>query len=339
MITVAESLPIIRTSERRDFKRCPQRWWWTWRDGLKSHDTARALWFGTGIHLALEHFYAPGGLKRGRDPIKVWRNYAADDGLITMPSGQVNDVTGTPEYVQALTLGEDMLSGYFEHYGKDPHVYVLAAEKDFQMIIPGRKAGTDACVYAGKWDLLWRDETDNALWLSDHKTARDLSVKHLTLDDQAGSYWALAGQFLRANKLIGPKEMLKGIEYNILRKYSPPIDDRPMDENGLRLNMNGSISKRQPKGMDYRYLRERVHRTAKERQSQIRRIAVEAEAMDRMRNDRELLYKNPTSDCSWDCSFFLLCELHERQSDYEEYKSMAYRVEDPYADHREAVML
>jgi hypothetical protein len=137
--------------------------------------------------------------------------------------------------------------------------------------------------------------------------------------------------------LIGPKENLKGIEYNILRKYSPPVDDRPMDENGLRLNKDGTVSKRQPKGMDYRYLRERVHRTAKERQSQIQRIAVEAAAMDRMRHHPELLFKNPTSDCAWDCGHFLMCELHERQSDYEEYKSMAYHVEDPYADHREAV--
>ena len=331
------ALPIIRTSERRDFKRCPQRWWWTWREGLRPNETARALWFGTGIHLALEHFYAPGGLKRGRNPIKVWRDYAADDGAVTMPSGQVNDVTGTPEYVEALRLGEDMLSGYFDCYGKDPHVFVLAVEKDFQLQIPARTGGGFACIYTGKWDLLWRDERDNALWLSDHKTARDLSVKHLTLDDQAGSYWALAGQYLRAHELIGPKENLKGIEYNILRKYSPPMDDRPIDQDGNRLNKDGTISKRQPKGMDYRYLRERVHRTARERQSQIKRIAVEAESMDRMRHDPELLYKNPTQDCTWDCSHFLMCELHERQADYQDYKALAYHVEDPYADHREAV--
>lgn len=331
-------VPIIRTSERSTFKRCPQRWWWGWREGLKpAGPEAHALWFGTGIHAVLEHWYGPGGTKRGRNPLRVWRDYARDGGYVMLPSGEMNDQSERPEYVKALDLGEAMLSGYFDLYGNDDHVYVLAVEHPFQMDIPNRDGSGTACHYAGKWDLLWRDLRDESLWLTDHKTARDLSTKHLTLDDQAGSYWALAAQFLRAQGSIGPKEQLKGIEYNILRKYVPPEDDRPVDENGMRLNKDGSVSKRQPKGMDYRFLRERVHRTAKERQSQIMRIAVEAENMQRMREDPGLVFKNPTRDCSWDCSFFNMCELHERQSDWREFKAMAFIQQDPYADHRDAI--
>lgn len=330
--------PIIRTSERHDFKRCPQRWWWAWREGLKPVGADSApLWFGTGIHLAMEHFYGPGGAKRGKDMLKVWRDYARDGGTVKMRSGEMNDPTQQPEWVDALKMGEDMLTGYMEMYGSDSHVHVLAVEHPFQITIPSRSTKDPSCVYAGKWDLLWRDLRDDSLWLTDHKTAADMSTKHLTLDDQAGSYWALAAQFLRAQGSIGPKDRLKGIEYNILRKYAVPEDDRPMDADGMRLNKDGSVSKKQPKPLDYRYKRERVHRTAREQASQIQRIAVEAEAMEWMREDPDRLYKTPTRDCSWDCSFFNMCELQERQADWQEFKSMAFKQVDPYADHREAV--
>lgn len=330
------NLPIIRTSERHDFKRCPQRWWWGWREGLKPVQEKQALWFGTGIHLALEHFYSPLGTKRGRHPLNIWRGYARDESITVMPSGVVDDANDKPTYVSAVQLGVDMLTGYFDLYGRDEHIHVLAVEHPFQITIPGTDKG-EACLYAGKWDLLWRDLRDESLWLTDHKTAKDLSTNHLTLDDQAGSYWALAGQFLRSSGAIGPKERLKGIEYNILRKYSPPEDDRPVDADGMRLNKDGSVSKKQPKTLEYRYKRERVHRTAREQASQISRIAVEAEAMDRMRHDKSLLYKSPTRDCTWDCNFFQMCELQERQSDWETFRDMAFRVEDPYADHRNKV--
>lgn len=325
------ALPIIRTSERRDFKRCPQRWWWGWREGLKPVDTKQALWFGTGIHLVLEHHYGAGGLKRGRTPMKVWREYMKDQALFTMPSGRVVDEGAKPEYVDATKLGEDMLTGYFDLYGKDEHIYVLGAEVPFQIEIPGR------AVYAGTWDLLWRDERDNGLWVTDHKTAATLDTKHLTLDDQAGSYWALAGPYLRGTGAIGPKERLKGIEYNMLRKYSPPEDDRPVNADGMRLNKDGSVSKRQPKSLDYRYKRERVHRTAVEQRTQIERIDVEAQHMDLFRANKNLLYKNPTRDCAWDCAFFNMCELHERGADWGEFRDMAFVVQDPYADHRYAL--
>jgi len=55
---VSNRVPILRTSERRSFKRCPQQWAWAWRQGLRPNGfTANALWFGSGIHLALAERY------------------------------------------------------------------------------------------------------------------------------------------------------------------------------------------------------------------------------------------------------------------------------------------
>lgn len=44
--------------------------------------------------------------------------------------------------------------------------------------------------------------------------------------------------------------------------------------------------------------------------------------------------KNPTMDCSWDCSFLNMCQLHSAGEDWEEYRDAAYHTkEDRYADH------
>lgn len=46
------------------------------------------------------------------------------------------------------------------------------------------------------------------------------------------------------------------------------------------------------------------------------------------------LTKNPTMDCSWDCNFFKLCQMHSAGEDWEEYAEMAFSTaEDRYADH------
>jgi hypothetical protein len=63
----------------------------------------------------------------------------------------------------------------------------------------------------------------------------------LTLDPQAGSYWAVATRAGREEGWLGPKETLWGIEYNFLRKATP--DERPKDAEGFATNL--------PKKADY----------------------------------------------------------------------------------------
>src|SRR5438874_2584125 len=70
-----EGLPLLRTSERGSFRRCPQRWWWGTVEGLSPRESAIPLWFGTGWHLIMAHHYCGPGKKRGKTPLKVWREY------------------------------------------------------------------------------------------------------------------------------------------------------------------------------------------------------------------------------------------------------------------------
>lgn len=321
-------VPRLRTSERSAFKRCQAKWKWAYLDGLKlKHERPGALWFGTGIHLALQERYKYRGTRRGKNVLGVWRDYVGDEQAVVYDENYAEDPSA---YYNALELGEAMLGGYLDKYGKDERWHVVATEEAFQILIPHpRKPGEAIVDYCSAFDLVALDqETDDSLWLWDHKTAKVIQTHHLALDDQGGSYWALAGDMLLSKKLIKPGQKLDGILYNFLRKAKP--DPRPTNEDGLALNKNGSVSLRQPTP---NFLREPVWRTRAERRKQIIKIQNEALQMEAIRNGTLPITKNPTKDCKWDCPFFEMCELHESGGDWKDFRDAGYARSDPYADH------
>lgn len=362
----AVHVPFLRTSERRDFKRCQYRWWWAWRQGLRSPEPDLKLWFGTGIHLALAHYYGRHGFKRNKDMVEVFRAFVADDikFIRSTRTGEWDD----SEFVEAGKLGEIMLAGYMEEYGGDPDWEVIYVEHPFQINIPTLDGNGVLVVYAGTFDGVIRHRVTGKVYLLEHKTAATVTLGHLQMDDQAGSYWAVATQTLRADGVLGPKERIHGIIYNFLRKALP--DDRPRNADGYYCNkpkkddyvqqlraagvegvltaslpvleelaarhsitVLGEVSKVQPKPL---YVRHTVERTARERQTQIQRIQGEAVQMDLIRSGAIKPSKNPTRDCSWDCQFHNMCELHEMQAGWEEFRDDVLVVRDPYADHRKS---
>jgi hypothetical protein len=329
----------LRTSERKDFKRCQQKWQWAWRNGLKPlHEKPGALWFGIGIHLALQERYKYKGTRRGQNVLKVWRDYVGEE----MANVYVGEDFDKSEVVNAGDLGEEMLGAYLDKYGKDEKWYVISAEQTFEIPIP-RPAGyyderlsrgdnPTLTTYNGTFDLVaLNQETENSLWLWDHKTAKAIQTNHLSLDDQAGSYWAVAADVLAAQGLIEPGMKLDGILYNFLRKAK--TDTRPTNAAGQALNKDGSISKIQPA---QNFVREEVWRTRAERRTQIRKIQAEALQIEAVRNRVLPITKNPTDKCAWECPFFQMCELQDsgEPGEWKEYRDLAFRKVDPYADHR-----
>lgn len=355
---------MLRTSERRDFKRCPQRWAWTWLDGLKpAGATALPLWFGTGWHEVMAHRYGKKGLRRGTQPLKVWRDYVKDE-MVRIRTA-VTDDFHEDEWVDARELGEAMIGAYLDHWkDEDKTIHMISVEEPGQIDI--RLPGQPAVRYAFTFDGTFRDLRNDRPCLFEHKTAKQISTLHLELDDQAGSYWAIATDILRHRGDIGPTETLAGILYNFARKAKP--DERPRDPQGRYTNkpvkadyiagleglilhpekwkledlvaeadkrgviVVGEVSKTQPSPF---FKREMVRRTAPERATQIRRIEAEVTVMNQFRSGALPLYKNPTRDCSWDCSFKDLCVLHEQGGqDAQDYRKAAFKTVDPYADHR-----
>lgn len=385
---MSAGLPILRTSERSAMKRCPAKWWWAYREGLKPKGAEKTpLWFGTLVHLALAEWYLP-GTKRGPHPAETFTKHAGD--AVTSIKVADADEETLAQYVDGVELGKAMLEGYVAKYGTDPQWDFISAEQAFQLQVPWPsddrqllwtvEDGQVMLTYAGTFDGVYRDLATGRFELLETKTAKAIFTGHLTLDDQAGSYWAVASHVLREQGLLKPDQHISGINYNFLRKALP--DDRPRDAEGYAVNkpqkahyiaamrdklvvtddgsravvdakvlgklkledmatlaersgivVLGDRSKQQPTPL---FHREMVHRTRAERRTQLERIQNEALTMQAYRERLLPIIKRPTRDCSWDCDFFTMCELQERGGDWKSHKQVAFRVEDPYADHRKS---
>lgn len=317
-----DELPVLTTSQRSCFRRCPQRGVWTYFDGLSEDgETPDALWFGIGVHEALAKWYRK-GYKRGPHPADTFEQWA--NGEFREIRASREEWYDAPKYEDAVELGVDMLDGYVEKYGTDPDWFVIAIEQPFRIKVVSH--GKPIALFMSTWDGVFRDRRDGLLYLMEHKTAAQISLPYLELDDQGGAYWAVAGAWLRAQGILKPGENIAGIRYNFLRKAMR--DDRPQDTNGLALNKDGSVSKRQPPP---RYVRHDVERSPGEQKSQMERLAKEVAIINGLRDGSIPVTKNTTKDCPW-CPFFDACILHDRGGTaYKELLRSGFTVVDPYS--------
>jgi hypothetical protein len=362
---VTAHLPYLRTSERKKFKDCMRAWWWAYREGYRTNSfRADALWFGTGIHLAFAEWYKP-GFVRGVNPVETWTEFCGDTvGFVKESKSADADL---PDWDDARELGIAMLEGYLARYGHDESWEVIAPEYAFHVLV-----GTPAVVnYVGTFDGVYLDHADGKYKLMEHKTAASISTGHLALDDQAGSYWAVATHELRRQGILTDKQAIAGIQYNFLRKGRP--DDRPRNAAGYatnqpkkldfvreltgidgwteaelkrktkdeldsiaagnKLQILGEISKSQPAPL---YLRKFVRRTAPERARQLQRIQDEVQHMNAVRSRALPVLKSPSRECSF-CEFREPCEAEEGGFDWQSYFDYGFHRKDPYQDHRPGV--
>lgn len=330
------TLPIIRTTERNDFKRCQYRWYWKWRRGLVPRAKSFGnLDLGSWVHLALAEWYCGPGIKRGPEPVETIQKFALMD-------IREAEQAGAPEHVieeahQLLALGSAMLDSYRQRYGIDEHIFVIQPEHTMRMQVPDRIDPRVAlAIYQLTGDLLYRDLTDDQYWLKEHKTAKSIRTEHLSIDEQARTYLAVSEWILRKEGQIPKKGVLKGIMYNYLRKGYP--DDREMDKQGYALNKNGTRSKRQPPPL---FVRTPRTMTTRARQQQLRRLQRETDIITGVRQDlkwgvkpENLLTKTPHHTCPKMCEFFDMCELQEEGGNYKELQRMQFTVRNPYEDQR-----
>jgi len=360
--------PLLRTSERSDFKRCPWLWRETWVNGLRARREPTWAWFGTAIHRGLEARY-PVGRKRGAVSDMHDAFDEAIDGTtrrIWTEGGDLDEV----EVVDGKKLGHAMLDGYVAEYGEDEHWDVLHTEQPFQIDVPHPDgSGRVLVVYAGTWDLAVYDRVEKVYKVVDHKTRKSFPSNwgFYSINDQAGSYLWVAKEVLVHKGILKKKDNIEGLVFNALKKALP--DQRPQNAAGEYLNkptkqhyldalgfttaprgvtiddlaamaadrkvrVEGEVSKVQPGPL---FHREEVWRSPRERVSQAQRVQSEALVMNEMREGRLPLYKTPTEDCVR-CQLFEYCELDEQNP--EEAKEFAEAVlirRDPYRDHREAM--
>lgn len=348
---------MVRTSERGTFKRCPRKWWWAWVEGLTTKEPSKALWFGTGWHEVLADYYQP-GYKRSKDYIDKWREFC--DTPDAEGQYQPADDMGE-EWVELRKLGEVMLQEYVKEYDGDKDWDVIQPEYSGQVMIPTWD-GTGKIQYNFTFDGVYRDKRTKKIRLMEHKSAKVISINHLSIDEQAGGYWAVAPTILRHRGILGKRDTIQGIMYNFARKGLP--DKRPVGPDGYARNkpnkaqyldampdakgsmslpklealaaergieVLGDISKNQPTPLFKRHM---VLRTPKERRSQIDHIKKDHALMEAVRSGQLPVTKTPTRDCSWECAFFTMCELADSQGDVEEFKKQVYIKRDMHEVHR-----
>lgn len=225
----------IHTSDRAAFKRCRRRWSFT--SPMKRNlvpmvryfGIAYPLWFGTGVHWALEQWYAgaedytgPGEV--GELPPAIWfkkwfeAEMAKPDIMAWKESGL--DPEDEEELQTHYQLGIDMLN-YYERFAVNDDWEVIATEHNFS--IPLGFSRTDSRTgqvlpvhYKGRQDMIIRD-SDGLYWIVDHKTTSwigDDYFAKLNMDEQCTSYlWAATHEF--------PDIKFSGVIYNVMRKAAP----------------------------------------------------------------------------------------------------------------------
>jgi hypothetical protein len=323
---------MLGTSEISSFK-CPQAWWWKYRMGLEpKYEGSLALWFGIGVHFSLAKWYRR-GKARGPHPADTFDNWAGDE-IRLMKNPAHNDPNNfdelEPKYLDLHDMGVAMLEGYVEQWGRDQQWQVIGTETPFQVTITDN--GKPIATFASTWDLVYRDLRDGKIYLGEHKTATQIALAYLELDVQGGMYCATADAMLRASGILKEGERIAGIQYNFLRKAMP--DDRPVNEHGLALNKDGTISKRQQPPLFVRP--DPIERSPREMAGQLKRFANTVTVMNAVRDGVIPITKVSGKDCPF-CPYFDMCKLHDRGvKSWQTVMKNMYNQRDPYRDKRKS---
>jgi hypothetical protein len=233
------STPVfVRTSERTQFTKCRQSWWWSYKEQRKPNEAfSHPLIFGDMIHRALAEYYVPETRKerrRGPHPSQTFhRIYNEMDRRAKDFNIHVDD----ERWVNTLELGVAMLEGYIDKWkDEDEDILVLYPEMPFQLDLDDPDTGEYLCTYVGTTDSLVMRMSTRQVGLLEHKTAATISTSHLFIDEQASTYWTLIPEWLLRNEIFprGKMPEFSFMLYNYLRKGMP--EDRPVNDQGQALN-------------------------------------------------------------------------------------------------------
>lgn len=304
----------------------------------------------------------PPGIKRGPHPAKTFERLYTKE-LEEQEAFGFRDEDG--EWHKALEMGVAMMNGYVDKYGKDEEWKVIASEQAFQVKMYD-EAGRYRVTYVGIFDGIWQHRADKRLILKDYKTAKVINTAHLALDEQAGSYWAFAPEWLKGQGILPHDAVLTGLLYTFMRKGLP--DTRPRNSLGHCLNkptkpalteewkrtngnkpppktvdeliasmgdralLLGDVSASQPPPL---FHREVVYRDEADAERLRERVLQEAREHRLVRAGKLDVYKNPMPGpfgCLG-CGYRDICELHEVGADWELMRDMTMTEWDGYSEH------
>lgn len=335
----------LHTHDRISFRRCRRKWQFSspFRYHLKPRadriGTNPHLWFGSGIHFALEDFH---GYNKFGDPVKAFQAYCDAFELEELPEGAA----------ELLELGQGMLDYYKQWepaHAKWKTVWLDGkplVEQKFSLVLEEVPYEVDGkpveVVYHGTFDRIVEDEQGD-WWILDYKTAKSYDSSKLDLDTQISAYcWAaeqwynrpIAGMiYLQMIKTVPkqPRITTKGVSTDKRQKTTRAIYKQAL------INYYGTVDKAPEAAIsflnDLAYEEDQfgdafikydlVTRNEEAKLSAYRHIIDEGKEMT---NKDLAIYPNPTRDCSWDCPFKSVCIAQEEGADWEYLLETDYEV-------------
>jgi hypothetical protein len=337
-----ERVAIIRTSDRIQYRNCRRRWGWQshLRGNLTSKENAGPLWFGSGIHFALEDFHS---INRYGHPARSFEAYV----LATKKNVRVIPLPA--DWDDLRVLGHGMMFYYGDYWLRNrrpllrtfifrgqPQVEVNAHIEIPRHQLPKHvQENFDRVIYSITLDRVIEDD-DNLLWIVEYKTAKRLEVRHLPTDPQVNAYcWA--GQMLYGRPISGVI-----YQQHLKRVPEPPrmLADGTISINKSQVTTHalyraqvarlcGSDSSRWPSKYvemvnylaqqespvhDDFIRRDRVYRNEHSAQAEGQKILFE---LDEMLNSDTALYPNAHRfQCGW-CPFLNACISIDDGGDWE----------------------
>lgn len=357
----------MRNSERATFRRCRFKWHLSYNVRLGPQRVKGALTFGSLVHLALADFYPP-GRKRGPHPARTFEAlYAAQPEVFNQWDEEGNKVPAL-ELGIAMLEGYVNCYGKDDHIEiVAPEMAIDVDVFDAQSNYVCTWVGRGDALYK---DLLRSTRSQPRYGFLEHKTAKTVETELSIVSgygEQGLSYWWAGSIMLKHMGLIKHEDQIDHVLFNWLKKSLP--SDKPRNAQGHVLNqpkkealliacetngldvprkptvdvlwqileaagfnpeVYGEPSKRQPSPLFYR---DELDYGVRERQEINRRIRLEAMEMARVRDGKLPIYKNPTKDCKWDCSFHPACEVHEMGGDWQSILDLEFVEWFPYEGH------
>lgn len=357
----AQGVKIFRlsTTERQEFKECRRRWDYSSlsRQSIEPNRPAIALWFGTGIHYALEMYYKAhiDETDEDFDIVAPWAYWYQSELKRLEESQTVLWDEQKAELEEMYKLGSSMLQNYAEwSVVADTKIEtgfkrVLYTEREFAVPIPNSagepyrfidgKGQEWECWLVGRLDMVVED-FDGRIWVLDHKTSKDrLDEEILILDDQMTMYLWAAQQILH--------KPIEGCYYNVLRKKLPVVPEVLKSGKGLSKSKmidttyDVYLQAILDNGFDPADYEDILDHLANKKTGFFERVKVRRnqheiamagrmlllEAID-MLND-PFIYPNPTRDCKWKCDYKDLCLALNRNDDIDYLLKALYRKRVP----------
>jgi len=208
--TISSSFPVhtelkyVSCSKLQTWLQCRRKYYWKYIRGLEPKRLHTPFLVGKAVHLGLSLFYEKELTEK--EIFHKVQNHVED---ILSSSFITPEDAPNIEKQKAIIIG--MLKGYFKQYSNE-NIRPIANELHIEHPI------TLNVTFHGIVDLLYKDITDNTLWIMDHKTRSTITkqaVEMVPMDMQTQMYRWLVRKAL--------KKIVHGVNFNLIRKPSIKI--------------------------------------------------------------------------------------------------------------------